>query len=190
MKEAYAAYSSSLRGRGPGLNLDGIFVFVYNHDKRFDEKASAQALSRGIGPESRALAGFNLSSIFLRILVPEGGDKMRVLLAEDEKRMAAALTALLRQEKYDVDPVADGAAALTALESGVYDIAVLDVMMPELNGFEVVRRARGKGIGTPILMLTAKSQLDDKVEGLDSGADDYLTKPFQTKELLARLRAL
>jgi DNA-binding response OmpR family regulator len=115
---------------------------------------------------------------------------MRVLLAEDEKRMAAALVALLKQEKYDVDHMGDGASALAALESGVYDIAVLDVMMPEMNGFDVARRARGKGIKTPILMLTAKSQLDDKVMGLDSGADDYLTKPFQTKELLARLRAL
>jgi DNA-binding response OmpR family regulator len=115
---------------------------------------------------------------------------MRVLLAEDEKRMAAALAALLKQEKYDVDHMGDGASALAALESGVYDIAVLDVMMPEMNGFDVARRARGKGIKTPILMLTAKSQLDDKVMGLDSGADDYLTKPFQTKELLARLRAL
>ncbi|ERJ85120.1 response regulator receiver domain protein [Peptostreptococcaceae bacterium oral taxon 113 str. W5053] len=115
---------------------------------------------------------------------------MRILLAEDEKRMAAALVALLEQEKYDVDHMADGASALAALESGVYDIAVLDVMMPEMNGFEVARRARNKGINTTILMLTAKSQLDDKVEGLDSGADDYLTKPFQTKELLARLRAL
>ena len=115
---------------------------------------------------------------------------MRVLLAEDEKRMASALVALLKQEKYDVDHMADGASALAALESGVYDIAVLDVMMPEMNGFEVARRARNNGIKTPILMLTAKSQLDDKVEGLDSGADDYLTKPFQTKELLARLRAL
>ena len=115
---------------------------------------------------------------------------MRILLAEDEKRMAAALVALLKQEKYDVDHMADGASALAALESGVYDMAVLDVMMPEMNGFEVARRARNKGIKTPILMLTAKSQLDDKVEGLDSGADDYLTKTFQTKELLARLRAL
>ena len=115
---------------------------------------------------------------------------MRILLAEDEKRMAAALCALLRQEKYDVDHMADGASALAALESGVYDIAVLDVMMPELNGFEVARRARSGGVTTPILMLTAKGALDDKVEGLDSGADDYLTKPFQTKELLARLRAL
>ncbi len=115
---------------------------------------------------------------------------MRILLAEDEKRMAAALAALLKQEKYDVDHFADGASALEALESGIYDIAVLDVMMPEMNGFEVARHARGSGIKTPILMLTAKSQLDDKVTGLDCGADDYLTKPFQTKELLARLRAL
>lgn len=104
--------------------------------------------------------------------------------------MAQALVALLKQEKYDVDHFADGASALMALESGVYDIAVLDVMMPEMSGFEVARRARGQGVTTPILMLTAKSQLDDKVTGLDSGADDYLTKPFQTKELLARLRAL
>ena len=115
---------------------------------------------------------------------------MRILLAEDEKRMAAALVALLKQEKYDVDHVADGASALAALESGIYDIAVLDVMMPEMNGFEAARRARAKGVKTPILMLTAKSELDDKITGLDSGADDYLTKPFQTKELLARLRAL
>ena len=115
---------------------------------------------------------------------------MRILLAEDEKRMAAVLTAMLRQEKYDVDHVADGASALEALVSGVYDIAVLDVMMPEMNGFEAARQARARGVGTPILMLTAKSQLDDKITGLDSGADDYLTKPFEPKELLARLRAL
>ena len=115
---------------------------------------------------------------------------MRILLAEDEKRMASALTALLRQEKYDVDHMADGASALMALESGIYDIAVLDVMMPEMNGFEVARRARNKGITTPILMLTAKGQVDDKVEGLDLGANDYLTKPFEPKELLARIRAM
>ena len=115
---------------------------------------------------------------------------MRVLLAEDELRMASALIALLKQEKYDVDHMADGASALYALESNVYDIAVLDVMMPEMNGFDVARTARSRGVRTPILMLTAKSQLDDKVMGLDSGADDYLTKPFQSKELLARLRAL
>ena len=115
---------------------------------------------------------------------------MRVLLAEDEKRMAAAIVALLKQEKYDVDHMTDGASALLALESNMYDIAILDVMMPKMSGFEVSKKARSKGITIPILMLTAKSQLDDKVEGLDNGADDYLTKPFQTAELLARLRAL
>lgn len=115
---------------------------------------------------------------------------MKILLAEDELRMAKALAELLQQEKYDVDRVADGISALDSLESGIYDAAVLDVMMPGINGFEVARRARGNGIKTPILMLTAKGELDDKVEGLDSGADDYLTKPFQTRELLARLRAL
>lgn len=115
---------------------------------------------------------------------------MRILLAEDEKRMAVAIVGILKQEKYDVDHMEDGYSALMALESGVYDLAILDVMMPEMDGFEVARRVRVAGISTPILMLTAKGQIDDKVEGLDSGADDYLTKPFEAKELLARLRAL
>lgn len=115
---------------------------------------------------------------------------MRILLAEDEKRMAAAIVAILKQEKYDVDHAENGTLALEALESGIYDLAVLDVLMPGMNGFEVARQARKKGIAIPILMLTAKSELDDKITGLDSGADDYLTKPFQARELLARLRAL
>ena len=122
--------------------------------------------------------------------IPIGGDIMKLLLAEDEKRMAKALIELLRLEKYDVDHVEDGVSALDAIESGIYDVVVLDVMMPGMNGFKVAQEARRKGIKTPILMLTAKSELDDKVEGLDSGADDYLTKPFMSKELLARLRAL
>ena len=115
---------------------------------------------------------------------------MKVLLAEDEKRMNRALCELLRQEGYDVDAVENGEDALDAIESGVYDMIVLDVMMPGMNGFDVAKQARASGVRTPILMLTAKSELDDKVEGLDSGADDYLTKPFMTRELLARLRAL
>lgn len=115
---------------------------------------------------------------------------MQILLAEDEKRMAQALAVLLKQENYAVDHVENGEEALAALETGIYDMAVLDVMMPGLSGFEVAERARGRGIGTPILMLTARGELEDKVKGLDSGADDYLTKPFETKELLARLRAL
>ena len=115
---------------------------------------------------------------------------MRILLVEDEKRMAQALCEILRQEKYEVDHFPDGIECLEAIESNIYDIAVLDVMLPGMNGYQITRKAREKGITTPILMLTAKSELDDKVMGLDCGADDYLTKPFMTKELLARLRAL
>lgn len=115
---------------------------------------------------------------------------MKLLLAEDEMRMASALTELLKMENYDVDHVSDGSSALAALESDIYDAAIIDVMMPGMNGFDVVYAARNRGIKTPVLMLTAKSTVDDKVTGLDSGADDYLTKPFQTKELLARIRAL
>ena len=115
---------------------------------------------------------------------------MRILLVEDEKRMAQALCEILRLEKYEVDYFDNGIDGLSALESSVYDIAVLDVMLPGMNGYEITKKARSKGITTPVLMLTAKAELDDKVTGLDSGADDYLTKPFMTKELLARLRAL
>ncbi len=115
---------------------------------------------------------------------------MKLLLAEDEMRMASALTELLKMENYDVDHVSDGSSALAALESDIYDAAIIDVMMPLINGFDVVYTARNQGIKTPVLMLTAKSTVDDKVTGLDSGADDYLTKPFQTKEFLARIRAL
>lgn len=115
---------------------------------------------------------------------------MRLLLVEDEKRMAQALCELLRLEKYEVDHYISGLDGLAAIESNIYDVVILDVMLPDMNGYEISKRARQKGIRTPILMLTAKSELDDKVTGLDSGADDYLTKPFMTKELLARLRAL
>lgn len=115
---------------------------------------------------------------------------MRILLVEDEKRMAQALCEILRLEKYDVDHYANGTDGLSAIESNVYDVVILDVMLPEMNGFEIAKTARSRGITTPILMLTAKAEVDDKVIGLDSGADDYLTKPFMTKELLARIRAL
>ncbi|MCC8073181.1 MAG: response regulator transcription factor [Clostridiales bacterium] len=115
---------------------------------------------------------------------------MRLLLVEDEKRMAQALCEILRLEKYDVDCFGDGISGLNALESNIYDVAVLDVMLPKMNGYEIVKQARNKGVRTPVLMLTAKSELEDKVMGLDNGADDYLTKPFMTKELLARLRAI
>ena len=115
---------------------------------------------------------------------------MKLLLIEDEQRIAQALSEILRQEHYEVDCCADGLSGLDAIESGLYDIIVLDLMLPGKNGLDIAREARKCGIRTPILMLTAKSGLDDKVLGLDSGADDYLTKPFMAKELLARLRAL
>ncbi len=115
---------------------------------------------------------------------------MKLLLVEDERRMAQALCELLRQEKYDVDCFYDGLSGLDAAKTGIYDVMILDVMLPQMNGFEVAKNLRKDGVHTPILMLTAKAELDDKVTGLDCGADDYLTKPFMTKELLARLRAL
>ncbi len=115
---------------------------------------------------------------------------MKLLLVEDEIRMADALGELLRQEGYDVECYHRGDDGLAAICSGQYDGVILDVMLPGLSGLEVAARSRKAGIRTPILMLTAKSELDDKVLGLDAGADDYLTKPFQPRELLARVRAL
>ena len=115
---------------------------------------------------------------------------MRLLYAEDEKSLARAVSTILRKNNYSVDVVYDGQAALDYLETENYDGAILDVMMPKLDGFEVLRRMRARGDGTPVLLLTAKSEIDDRVEGLDSGANDYLTKPFDMKELLARIRAM
>ena len=115
---------------------------------------------------------------------------MKLLLVEDEKRMGQAICELLKQEKYEVDWYLDGMEGSDAFGTDVYDIVVLDVMLPHKNGFDIARDARKDGIKTPILMLTARSDTDDKVSGLDCGADDYLTKPFAPKELLARLRAL
>ncbi len=115
---------------------------------------------------------------------------MRILLAEDEKSMSRALVAILTKNNYSVDAVYDGEEALSYILTGDYDCAVLDVMMPLMDGFEVLRQVRAKGMSLPVMMLTAKSQIDDKVEGLDLGANDYLTKPFESRELLARLRAI
>ncbi len=115
---------------------------------------------------------------------------MRVLLAEDEKEMSNALVAILKHNNYSVDAVYDGADALDYGLSANYDVIVLDIMMPKLNGIEVLEQLRAKGIHTPILMLTAKSQIEDRILGLDKGADDYLSKPFAMGELLARIRAM
>ncbi|MCR5529196.1 MAG: response regulator transcription factor [Saccharofermentans sp.] len=115
---------------------------------------------------------------------------MRLLLAEDEKSLSKALSSILTKNNYSVDTVFDGDEAESYIVTGDYDCVILDVMMPCQDGFEVLRKVRKKGITTPIIMLTAKSQIDDKVEGLDLGANDYVTKPFDSKELMARIRAI
>ena len=115
---------------------------------------------------------------------------MRLLLAEDEASLSRAIVAILKKNNYEADAVYDGEAALDWLASNNYDGAILDVMMPKLDGFTVLRRLRAAGNSVPVLMLTAKSEVDDKVMGLDAGANDYLTKPFAAKELLARIRAM
>lgn len=115
---------------------------------------------------------------------------MRLLLAEDERELSRALVTILEHSSYTVDAVYNGADALDYLRSGLYDGAILDIMMPQMDGLTVLRTAREEGISLPVLLLTAKGEVDDRVAGLDSGADDYLPKPFSTKELLARLRAM
>ena len=115
---------------------------------------------------------------------------MRLLYAEDEKSLARAVSTILIKNNYSVDVVGDGESALDYLATENYDGAILDVMMPKLDGFEVLRRMRAQGNNTPVLLLTARSDIDDRVTGLDSGANDYLTKPFDIKELLARIRAM
>ena len=115
---------------------------------------------------------------------------MRLLLAEDERMLSDALVTMLQHNNYSVDAVYDGREALNYLENGEYDAAILDIMMPEVDGLTVLRTIRAGGSTLPVLLLTAKSEIDDRVEGLDSGADDYLTKPFSLKELMARIRAI
>lgn len=115
---------------------------------------------------------------------------MRLLLAEDEKSLSKAMITILKKNNYSVDAVYNGEDALIYLEAGNYDGVILDIMMPKLDGISVLKKLRAQGNTIPILMLTAKSEVDDKVLGLDSGANDYLTKPFDTKELLARIRAM
>ena len=115
---------------------------------------------------------------------------MRILLAEDERPLARALVKIFEKNFFTVDAVENGEDALAYLESGQYDVAVLDIMMPKADGITVLRRLRAAGNAIPVLLLTAKSEVDDKVQGLDSGANYYLTKPFDTKELVARVKAV
>lgn len=115
---------------------------------------------------------------------------MRVLVVEDESRLAELIARRLRHERYDVDLAADGCEGLDRAVTGSYDVIVLDRMLPALDGLELCRRLRRAQVQTPILMLTARRELEERVEGLDAGADDYLGKPFAFSELLARIRAL
>ena len=115
---------------------------------------------------------------------------MQVLVVEDDVRLSKALQQILKDNQYQVDAVYDGADGLNYAETGIYDVIILDVMLPLMNGFDVVTALRRKNISTPVLMLTARSEVSDKVNGLDSGADCYMTKPFAPAELLANLRAL
>lgn len=115
---------------------------------------------------------------------------MKLLFAEDEKALSEAVVDILNFHNYTVDAVYDGADALYYAENEHYDGIILDIMMPKMNGIDVLKEIRKKGIGTPVLLLTAKSEIEDKITGLDAGADDYLSKPFNTGELLARIRAL
>lgn len=115
---------------------------------------------------------------------------MRLLLAEDERSLSKAVIAILEKNNYSADAVYNGEDALAYLEAGNYDALILDIMMPGMDGIAVLKVLRKTGNRIPVLILTAKSEIDDKVLGLDSGANDYLTKPFHSKELLARIRAM
>ena len=115
---------------------------------------------------------------------------MRILIAEDEVGIAKALKLVLEKNRFAVDMVHNGLDALEYMLSVSYDAVVLDIMMPGLDGLEVLKRAREKGVGTPVLFLTAKAEVEDRIAGLDAGADDYLPKPFNPRELLARLHAV
>ena len=115
---------------------------------------------------------------------------MKILLAEDTADLNKVICAVLNHEGYDVDPAFDGDKAMERINTEGYDCLILDIMMPKKDGIEVLREVREKNILTPVIMLTAKAEIDDRVAGLDAGADDYLTKPFAMKELLARVRAL
>lgn len=115
---------------------------------------------------------------------------MQILIAEDDERLAAALEKILKDNDYDVDVVHDGQEGLNYATVGHYDVIILDVMMPKMNGFEVTKEIRRAGISTPVMLLTARDATADKIVGFDSGADDYMTKPFSPAELMAHLRAL
>jgi DNA-binding response OmpR family regulator len=145
-----------------------------------------QALTKPAGLPIHALTGVAIKLTALRACEIA----LRILLVEDEPRMAQVIAKGLREHSYAVDVAGDGNAALYQTSINDYDLILLDVLLPGPNGFEVCREIRARGDATPVLMLTARATIDDRITGLDAGADDYLTKPFAFRELLARVRAL
>src|SRR5439155_1646137 len=167
--------------RLPRLN----FIIVANLGFRF---APPQALRYSHAPRATELSHHELDQTFLRFIGHSMANK--ILLIEDDSGITMALTDLLNAEDYRVETAADGLTGLARAREGNFDVIILDVMLPGKNGFDVCRDLRQRSITTPILMLTARGQVIDKVLGLKLGADDYLCKPFEPLELLARLEAL
>lgn len=169
------------------FSLFSVFL-CYTDDARVTEfrKYAVQSNSYGI-------INYNIHSQALSAmsdLIYTGGDFMQILIIEDEKRLADALGQIMQEARYQADIVYDGRDGLAYASSGDYDVIVLDVMLPGMDGFEVVYHLRESKISTPVIMLTALDDVKNKITGLDSGADDYMTKPFVPEELLARIRAL
>ncbi len=169
------------------FSLFSVFL-CYTDDARVTEfrKYAVQSNSYGI-------INYNIHSQALSAmsdLIYTGGDFMQILIIEDEKRLADALGQIMQEARYQADIVYDGRDGLAYASSGDYDVIVLDVMLPGMDGFEVVHHLRESKISTPVIMLTALDDVKNKITGLDSGADDYMTKPFVPEELLARIRAL
>lgn len=140
--------------------------------------------------DAKPLPAFRFNSASRSILKKNGGTGVKILIVEDEQLLANSIGELLRNKGFDVEAVYDGESGLEYAGLDIYDLVILDVMMPKLDGYEVVRRIRARHLGTPILMLTAKSALEDRITGLNAGADYYLTKPFDSRELLACVNAL
>ena len=169
------------------FSLFSVFL-CYTDDARVTEfrKYAVQSNSYGI-------INYNIHSQALSAmsdLIYTGGDFMQILIIEDEKRLADALGQIMQEARYQADIVYDGRDGLAYASSGDYDVIVLDVMLPGMDGIEVVHHLRESKISTPVIMLTALDDVKNKITGLDSGADDYMTKPFVPEELLARIRAL
>ncbi len=145
----------------------------------------------GYPPDFPFRGGWGTSAGYADFAIHVGlGEDVRVLVVEDEERLAGLIQRVLQEERYDVDVALDGARGLAAALTADYDVLILDVMLPNIDGIEICRTLRGRGLTMPVLMLTARDGVADRVSGLDAGADDYVVKPFAFAELLARLRAL